>query len=56
MSRLKYETISLVAIGVTIVAGVIFYWLGKPTRDAMVTVPIEGNEDLAGGLAPATGD
>ena len=55
VSRLKYELISLIAIGVTFVAGVIFYWLGKPTRDAMVNVPLEGNEDMAG-IAPAAGD
>ncbi len=39
VSRLKFESISLVAIGVTLIVGIIFYWLGKPTRDAMVTVP-----------------
>ncbi len=55
VSRVKYETISLVAIGVTLVAGLIFYWLGKPTRDAMVAVPLEGNEEF-GGIAPAAGD
>ena len=35
------------AIAVTMVAGVIFYWLGAETRADMVTQPIEGNEDLA---------
>jgi len=52
VSRLKYELISFIAIGVTMIAGVIFYWLGSETRSSMVTQPLEGNE----GLAPATGD
>jgi glutamate:GABA antiporter len=52
VSRLKYEAISFIAIGVTIVAGFIFYWLGTETRESMVTQPLEGNEDLA----LATGD
>jgi amino acid transporter len=51
VSRTKYETISLVAIGVTIVAGFIFYALGAKTRAEMVEVPLEGNE---GAFAPAT--
>ena len=55
VSRLKYELISLIAIGVTSLAGLAFYWAGTPTRNSMVTLPLEGNEDLAG-LAPATGD
>ena len=46
VSRLKYETISLVAIGVTMVAGVIFYYLGAPTRAASVDVALEGNEAM----------
>jgi glutamate:GABA antiporter len=46
VSRMKYETISLVAIAVTFVAGIIFYWLGAPTRAKMVEVPLEGNEGL----------
>jgi len=50
VSRLKYETISLVAIGVTMIAGFIFYWLGAPTRAAAVDVPLEGNE----GMVPQT--
>ena len=55
VSRMKYELISLIAIGVTFVAGMVFYWLGTPTRQAMVDVPLEGNEDISG-LAPAAGD
>jgi hypothetical protein len=47
VSRLKYELISFIAIGVTMVAGIIFYWLGAETRANMVTQPLEGNEDLA---------
>jgi amino acid transporter len=50
VSRVKYETISLVAIGVTMAAGFIFYWLGAPTRAAAVDVPLEGNE----GMLPQT--
>jgi len=46
VSRLKYETISLVAIGVTMIAGFIFYWLGAPTRAASADVPLEGNESM----------
>ena len=56
VSRLKYELISLIAIGVTFLAGPAFYWAGTPTRNAMVDVRLEGNEDLAGGVAPAAGD
>jgi amino acid transporter len=55
VSRLKYETISLVAIGVTLIAGVIFYYLGAPTRAKMVEVPLEGNEGLSG-VAPLPAD
>ena len=55
VSRLKYELISLIAIGVTFLAGMAFYWLGTTTRRAMVSVPLEGNEDL-GGIVPAAGD
>jgi amino acid transporter len=47
VSRFKYEAISFTAIGITIAAGFVFYALGKPTRDKMVDVPLEGNEDLA---------
>ena len=46
VSRLKYELISLIAIGVTFLAGMAFYWAGSATRGAMVSVPLEGNEDL----------
>ena len=46
VSRLKYEPISLIAIGVTIIAGMIFYWVGAPTRAASVDIPLEGNEGL----------
>jgi hypothetical protein len=55
VSRLKYELISLIAIGVTFLAGMAFYWAGSATRNAMVSVPLEGNEDLSG-IAPAVGD
>ena len=55
VSRLKYELISLIAIGVTFLAGMAFYWAGTTTRRAMVSVPLEGNEDL-GGIVPAVGD
>ena len=55
VSRLKYELISLIAIGVTFLAGMAFYWAGSATRRAMVSVPLEGNEDLSG-IAPAAGD
>lgn len=55
VSRLKYELISLIAIGVTFLAGMAFYWAGSTTRRAMVSVPLEGNEDL-GGIVPAVGD
>ena len=55
VSRLKYEAISLIAIGVTLVVGLLFYWAGAPTRAKSVTVALEGNEDI-GGLATATGD
>jgi amino acid transporter len=46
VSRLKYESISLIAIGVTGVAGAIFYWLGSATRAASVDVALEGNEAM----------
>ena len=51
VSRLKYESISFAAIAITILAGVIFYVLGAPTRAKMVDVPLPGNE-AAPGLAP----
>jgi amino acid transporter len=53
VSRTKYETISLVAIGVTIVAGILFYMAGAKTRAEMVDVPLEGNEALAAGVVTA---
>ena len=55
VSRLKYTTIAVVAIGIAALAGFVFYWLGSSTRAKMVAVPLEGNEDLAAqaGLAPA---
>ena len=34
VSRLKYELISLIAIGVTFLAGMVFYWAGAKTRAA----------------------
>jgi len=55
VSRLKYTTIAAVAIGISTLAGLVFYWLGASTRAQMVDVPLEGNEDLAAeaGIAPA---
>ena len=56
VSRLKYELISLIAIGVTFLAGHgLLLGSARPTRGAMVSVPLEGNEDL-GGIVPAAGD
>ena len=54
VSRAKYTTIAAVAIGIALLAGFIFYWLGGRTREQMVEVPLEGNEELAAeaGLAP----
>jgi hypothetical protein len=51
VSRMKYELISLIAIGVTFAAGVIFYWLGAPTRAASVDIPLEGNEGMVPQIA-----
>ena len=45
VSRLKYTTIAAVAIGIAMLAGIIFYWLGSSTRAQMVAVPLEGNEE-----------
>jgi amino acid transporter len=54
VSRTKYESISLIAIAVTIAAGFIFYALGAKTRAEMVDVPLEGNEGMfAGATASA---
>ena len=47
VSRLKYTTIAAVAIGVAMLAGIIFYWLGGSTRAKMVEIPLEGDEELA---------
>ena len=44
---LKYTTIAAVAIGVAMLAGIIFYWLGGSTRAKMVEIPLEGDEELA---------
>ena len=44
VSRFKYTTIAGVAIGIAMLAGFIFYWLGSSTRAQMVAVPLEGNE------------
>ncbi len=49
VSRMKYETISVVAILITTAVGFLFYWLGTATRSKMVDVPLEGNEDLVMG-------
>ena len=48
VSRVKYETISLVAIGVTMIAGFIFYWLGAPTRAAIGGHPTRGERGHGG--------
>ena len=55
VSRAKYTTIAAVAIGIAFLAGFIFYWLGGRTREHMVEVPLEGNEELAAeaGFSPA---
>jgi amino acid transporter len=55
VSRAKYTTIAAVAIGIAFLAGFIFYWLGGRTREHMVEVPLEGNEELAAeaGFTPA---
>ena len=50
VSRFKYTAIAGVAIGIAMLAGIIFYWLGSSTRAQMVAVPLEGNEEQA---APA---
>jgi amino acid transporter len=47
VTRLRYTLIAWVAIGITIAAGFIFYWLGTPVRNAMVEVPLKGNESEA---------
>ena len=48
VTRLKYTLIAAIALGITTIAGLIFYKLGEPTRRQMVDVPLKGNEDLAG--------
>jgi glutamate:GABA antiporter len=53
LSRAGYTTIAVVAIGITTIAGLIFYKLGEPTRREMVDVPLKGNEDLAGSAVSA---
>ncbi len=55
VSRAKYTTIAAVAIGITLLVGLLFYWLGGRTREHMVEVPLEGNEELAAeaGFSPA---
>ncbi len=47
VSRLKYTAIAGVALGLAFLAGLLFYWLGAKTREQMVDVPLEGNEELA---------
>ena len=47
VSRAKYTTIAAVAIGITFLAGLLFYKLGEPVRKKMVEVPLKGNEDRA---------
>ncbi len=54
VSRAKYTTIAAVAIGLAFVAGFLFYWIGGRTREHMVEVPLEGNEELAANPALAT--
>ena len=51
VSRFKYTAIAAVAIGIAMLAGIIFYWLGSSTRAQMVAVPLEGNEAQAGPVA-----
>ena len=51
VSRFKYTAIAAVAIGIAMLAGIIFYWLGSSTRAQMVDVPLEGNEAQAGPVA-----
>ncbi len=53
VSRAKYTTIALVAIGITFAAGVLFYWLGRDVRSRMIDVPLEGNEDRASAVLAA---
>lgn len=47
ISRAKYTTIAFVAIGITLAAGLLFYWLGTPVRKRMMDVPREA-DDLGG--------
>jgi amino acid transporter len=57
VSRFKYTAIAGVAIGIAMLAGIIFYWLGSSTRAQMVAVPLEGNEEHAApgvAVAPET--
>ena len=55
VSRFKYTMIAGVALGLALLAGIIFYWLGAKTREEMVDVPLEGNEGAAGQPEPALG-
>ena len=55
VSRFKYTMIAGVALGLALLAGIIFYWLGAKTREEMVDVPLAGNEGAAGQPEPVLG-
>ena len=42
VTRLRHTTIAAVAIGISTLAGFVFYWLGSSTRAEMVDVPLGG--------------
>ena len=50
VARGQYTLLALVAIGVTLLVGLIFYWVGTATRRDLVRDP---EIDLTGGAAPA---
>ncbi|MGI9117426.1 MAG: hypothetical protein ACR2JV_07305 [Gaiellales bacterium] len=52
MTRSQYTTYAFIAIGVTILVGLAFYWAGTPARRKLVKDP----EVNLGGTAPAAGD
>ena len=56
ISRLKFETISLTAIGVTLLAGVAFYMLGKPTRERLAAPSSAAYADLGEAHSAPIGD
>ena len=56
VSRLKFETISLTAIGVTLIAGIVFYMLGKPTRERLATPSTAPFADLGDAQSIPAGD